>query len=155
MYPFNTNNLKKQNQMENYLVKAKYLAVAEDGHVKTFTENVLVNAISHGDAENQTMSYFLDAENTQLSEICSVRKKKIDEIIKGNPEADKFFISRVIFDDIIESSGAYKKIKSVQLVQAVDTKQAEDFIREFNKESILSYDIESIADSKITKYLKP
>lgn len=134
---------------QKFLVKVKYEKMGEEGSVKKVTEQLLYEALSFGDAEQITMR---ECEMIGSFEIVSIKIYKVSEIFL-NENTDKHFAVKVNFITLDEESGREKKTAVNILVQADDIKQARELFENGMKGSMADYEVEKIADAKISELL--
>lgn len=124
-----------------------YEKTAEEGKIVKVSENYLVDALTHAEAENriiEEMKPFISGE----FQVSKVARKKINEIFY-NENGDKWYRAKVNFVTIDEDKGIEKKTGVTMLVQACDMKEAVDGIIEGMKGSMADYEIHTVAETPI------
>lgn len=119
----------------------------ENGMVKKVNEPYLVDALTFTEAEAriiEEMKPFISGEYS----ISSEKKTKISEIF-FNDGADRYYLVKVNFITLDESSGVEKKTTSQILVQASDFEDAVVKFNEGMKGTMADYEIASIAETMI------
>lgn len=134
--------------MKNWFeTKIKYEKTGEDGRVITVSENYLVQAMSHSDAESriiEEMKAFISGEFT----VEKVAIKKFREII-DKEDADRWFRVKVLLVSIDENSGVEKLIAVMMLVKAGNIYNALASHREFMKDTLSDYEVISITETQL------
>lgn len=134
--------------MQNWFeCKIKYEKTGVEGKLATVTENYLVDALSHAEAENriiEEMKPFISGE----FKVEKVLRKNIAEIFY-NENGDKWYRSRVLFVSLDEEKGVEKCIAVTMIIQANDIKDALNVLTEGMKGTISDYEIYSITETPI------
>ena len=108
--------------------KIKYEKTAEEGKIVKVTESYLVDALTFSEAEeriNKEMEPFIRGEFT----VVAIKRAKINEMF-FNDNGDKWYRAKVNFVSLDEEKGIERKIPVTMMVQANDTKEANEGIVE-------------------------
>jgi len=127
--------------------KIKYEKTAEEGKIVKVTESYLVDALTFSEAEariNKEMEPFISGEFT----VVAIKRAKINEMF-FNENGDKWYRAKVNFISLDEEKGVERKIPSTMLVQACDTKEANEGIVQGMKGSMADYEIAAITETPI------
>ncbi len=128
--------------------KVKYDKIDEQsGKEKTVTEPYLVDALTHGEAEeriHKEMEAYISGE----FEVTGVKKEKLADVFPFEG-ADRWYRCKVVYVDINEKSGREKKTGYNMLIMANDLKQACDNLESSLKEVIVPWEMKSVAESPI------
>ena len=123
-----------------------YDKMMENGMVKKTTDKYLVDALSFAEAEERTIEevtpYISGDFNVKTS-----RKTKIAEIF--NLEADKYYLVKVGFIQINESTGVEKRSITHILVGADTFEDALQIFKDGMKNTMSDYEVVSIAETPI------
>lgn len=134
--------------MHNWFeTKIKYEKTAEEGKIVSVTESYLVDALTHGEAEERILKEMEPFISGNVK-VTKVANKKINEIFY-NANGDKWYRSKVNFVSLDEEKGIEKKIGVNMLVQANDLKEAVDGIIEGMRASMADYEIHTVAETQI------
>lgn len=132
--------------------KIKYEKTAETGKIVKLTETYLVDALSFTEAESriiEEMRPFISGEFT----VVAIRRAKINEMF-FNENGDKWYRAKVMFISLDEEKGIEKKTAVTMLVQANDTKEANEGIVTGMKGSMEDYEIASVTETAIIDVYK-
>lgn len=124
-----------------------YEKTAEDGRIVKVSENYLVDALTHAEAENriiEEMKPFVSGE----FQVYKVARKKISEIFY-NENGDKWYRAKVNFITLDEEKGVEKRTGNNMLVQASSLKEAVDGLIEGMKGTMADYEIHTVAETPI------
>ena len=142
-----------KNNMHNWFeTKIKYEKTAEEGKIVSVTESYLVDALTFSGAEeriNKEMEPFISGNFT----VVAIKRARINEMF-FNDNGDKWYRARVNFISLDEEKGIEKKMATTMMVQANDTKEANEGIVEGMKGSMANYVIESVTETKIMDVYK-
>jgi len=134
--------------MHNWFeTKIKYEKTAEEGKIVKVSETYLVDALSFTEAEariTEEMKPFISGEFI----IATIRRAKINEMF-FDENGDKWYKAKVMFISLDEEKGVEKKIATTMLVQANDTKEANEGIVKGMKGSMADYEIASVTETQI------
>ena len=132
---------------EYFLTKIKYLKQdAEDGTIKSVTEEYVLNALSFIEAE--TRLQIILEEYIAEYDLIKCDKMNIQDVIIDESRSN-FFKVKVSYVSADPDSGKEKAINELYLVQADETKEAYNKMEERLQGSIVSWEIPSIAKTKI------
>ena len=130
-------------------VKFQYEKTQEDGMQKKITELYTVDALSFTEAEEritEEMEAFVSGETF----IKSISRAPYGEIFFDDREsADKYYKAKLDFITIDEKTEKEKKSTMTYLVQAANLDEAKKNILEVMDGTMVDYDIQSIAETKI------
>ncbi len=127
--------------------KVRYDKTQEDGSVKKVNEPYLVDALTFTEAEARIIEEMKPYISGEYS-ISSEKKTKISEIF-FNDGADRYYLVKVNFITLDETSKVEKKSVSQILVQASDIEDALNKFNEGMKGTMADYEIASIAETMI------
>lgn len=129
--------------------KIKYDKTAEDGMIKTVSENYLVDALSFTEAEariNVEMKPFISGEFL----VANIKRVKIAELFDStNANADKWYRSKVNFVSLDEEKGIEKRVPSTMYVKAEDMQGALNNLLTGLKNTLADYEIANITETMI------
>lgn len=128
-------------------VKVRYERLTEKGVTVKVTEPFLVDALSCTEAEARIVKEVSPFVSGELN-VLSVNKTKISEVF-WNADGDKFYKVKVNYITLDEKTGAEKRTSSFVLVQASNFADAFSNFNKGMRGSMLDYEIESIAETKI------
>ena len=132
-----------------YEVKYQYEKTAEDGTQKKVTELFAVDALSFSEAETkiiEEMKPFCSGD----TKVKAITPAPYGEIFFDDGEnADKFYKAKLDFITIDEKTEKEKKSTVTYLVQAASLDEAKKNINEVMGTTMIDYDIQSIAETKI------
>ena len=127
--------------------KVKFDKMQENGSVKKVNEPYLVDALSFTEAEARIideMKPFISGEYS----ISSEKKTKISEIF-FNEGGDRYYLVKVNFITLDETSGVEKKSTTQILVQASDFESAVANFNEGMKGTMADFEIASVSETMI------
>lgn len=127
--------------------KVRYDKMQENGAVKKVNEPYLVDALTFTEAEARIIEEMKPYISGEYS-ISSEKKTKISEIF-FNEGADRYYLVKVNFITLDETSGVEKKTVSQILVQASDFEDAVDKFKEGMKGTMADYEIGSVTETMI------
>ena len=134
---------------EWYEVKYQHEQTQEDGTQKKVTELYTVDALSFTEAESkitEEMKLYVSGE-TLIKAITRAPYKEI--LFDDRENADKFYKAKLDFITIDEKTEKEKKSTVTYLVQAANLDEAKKNINEVMGTTMIDYDIQSIAETKI------
>ena len=134
---------------EWYEVKYQHEQTQEDGTQKKVTELYTVDALSFTEAESkitEEMKLYVSGE-TFIKAITRAPYKEI--FFDDRDSADKFYKAKLGFITIDEKTEKEKKSTVTYLVQAASLDEAKKNINEVMGKTMIDYDIQSIAETKI------
>ena len=130
-------------------VKFQYEKTQEDGMQKKITEQYTVDALSFTEAEKriiEEMEVYVSGETF----VKSITRAPYGEIFFDDRESsDKFYKAKLDFISIDEKTEKEKKSTVTYLVQAPNLDEAKKNIMDVMGGTIVDYDIQSIAETKI------
>ena len=127
--------------------KVRYDKMQENGTVKKVNEPYLVDALTFTGAEARIideMKPFISGEYS----ISSEKKTKISEIF-FNEGGDRYYLVKVNFITLDETSGVEKKSTTQILVQASDFESAVANFNEGMKGTMADFEIASVSETMI------
>ncbi len=134
---------------EWYEVKFQHEQTQEDGTQKKVTELYTVDALSFTEAESkitEEMKLYVSGE-TFIKAITRAPYKEI--FFDERESADKYYKAKLDFITIDEKTEKEKKSTVTYLVQAASLDEAKKNINEVMGKTMIDYDIQSIAETKI------
>lgn len=134
---------------EWYEVKYQHEQTQEDGTQKKITELYTVDALSFTEAESkitEEMKLYVSGE-TFIKAITRAPYKEI--FFDERESADKYYKAKLDFITIDEKTEKEKKSTVTYLVQAASLDEAKKNINEVMGTTMIDYDIQSIAETKI------
>ena len=123
-----------------------YDKMMENGMVKKTTDKYLVDALSFAEAEERTIEEVTPYISGDFN-VKTARKTKIAEIF--NLEADKYYLVKVGFIQINESTGVEKRSITHILVGADTFEDALQIFKDGMKNTMSDYEVVSIAETPI------
>lgn len=127
--------------------KAKYIKINEDGRERKVSELYLLDAMSYSEAEARIIKEMESIVSGDYY-IGSLKKSNISEVVPSDDENDdKWYKVKVSFIDADEVSGKMKKSNQYYLVQASDTKRAQENLEKLLESFVVPYDIASVSDT--------
>lgn len=134
---------------EWYEVKFQHEQTQEDGTQKKVTELYTVDALSFTEAESkitEEMKLYVSGETF----IKAITRAPYKEIFFDDRESDdKYYKAKLDFITIDEKTEKEKKSTVTYLVQAASLDEAKKNINEVMGKTMIDYDIQSIAETKI------
>ena len=134
---------------EWYEVKFQHEQTQEDGTQKKVTELYTVDALSFTEAESkitEEMKLYVSGE-TFIKAITRAPYKEI--FFDDRESSDKYYKAKLDFITIDEKTEKEKKSTVTYLVQAASLDEAKKNINEVMGKTMIDYDIQSIAETKI------
>lgn len=134
---------------EWFEVKFQYEKTLENGNEKKVTELYTVDALSFTEAESkitEEMKLYVSGE-TFIKAITRAPYKEI--FFDERESADKYYKAKLDFIIIDEKTEKEKKSTITYLVQAASLDEAKKNINEVMGTTMIDYDIQSIAETKI------
>lgn len=130
----------------------RYEKTSDDGSIVKKTENYLVDALSHAEAENRIIEEMKPFINGEFK-VTKVVNKKINEIFY-NETADKWYRAKVNFVVLDEEKGVEKRTAVTMMVQASDMQQAVDGIIIGMHGTMADYEIHTVTETAILDIFK-
>ena len=132
-----------------FLCKIKFEKTTESGLNKKVTEQYLVDALSHTEAEAriiEEMTSYISGEFT----VAGITPAKYSELFySDDTTADRWYKCKLAFITLDERTGAEKRTNSHVLIQASDIRNAIKQLDEGMKGSMADYVIASVAETPI------
>ncbi|NJB83649.1 DUF4494 domain-containing protein [Wenyingzhuangia aestuarii] len=130
-----------------FIVKVKYSKLDDNEKIKTFNQPYLFDALTHTEAEaraNEEMGKYL-SEGFMITDISIANFSEIFPSEHG----DRWFKAKVSLVTLDEDKGLERRTNTYVLVQALDVKDAYEWIEEQFADTVSDYSIPSIAESPI------
>ena len=138
-----------------YKFRVKYPKTMDDGKKKKVSEEYLVDAESFTETEKRANKAATDLIGTRDFDITAISREPVSDIIKGTEQEDnhwyKAVVALVTEDD---ETGQKKFSPQVMYVNAEDTKEADELLREHMDGSLVDWEIKSIAETKVLGVLE-
>jgi len=130
--------------------KVRYEKTMEDGLVKKVTEPYVVDALSWSEAEANIM----EAMSQYISggfEITDIKKAKYGEIFFDdvNADADKWYVCKLSYITINETTQKEKRSTVIHLVQASSLEKAKHNLDEVMGSTMIDYEIKKVEETQI------
>ena len=138
-----------------YKFRVKYPNVMDDGKKKKVSEEYLVDAESFTETEKRAIKAATDLIGTRDFDITAISREPVTEIIKGTDDEDNHWYKSVVAlvtED--EETGQKKFSPQVMYVNAADTKEADELLRDHMDSSQVDWEIKSIAETKVLGVLE-
>ena len=133
-----------------YKFRVKYSKEMDDGKKKKVSEEYLVDAESFTETEKRANKAATDLIGTRDFDITAISREPITEIIKGSEDEDNHWYKAVVAlvtED--EETGQKKFSPQVMYVNAEDTKEAYELLRDHMDDSQVDREIKSSAETKV------
>ncbi|MGY5354223.1 DUF4494 domain-containing protein [Wenyingzhuangia sp. IMCC45467] len=130
-----------------YEVKVKYSKIDDNERIKTFNQPYLFDALTFTEAEARAT----DEMGKYLSEgfkITNIKVANFSEIFPSE-HGDRWFKCKVSLVTLDEDKGLEKRSNTYVLVQALDVKDAYEYLTEQFADTVSDYSIPSITESPI------
>jgi hypothetical protein len=127
----------------------------DDGKKKKVSEEYLVDAESFTETEKRAIKAATDLIGTRDFDITAISREPVTEIIKGTDDEDNHWYKSVVAlvtED--EETGQKKFSPQVMYVNAADTKEADELLRDHMDSSQVDWEIKSIAETKVLGVLE-
>ena len=138
-----------------YKFRVKYSKQMDDGKKKKVSEEYLVDAESFTETEKRANKAATDLIGTRDFDITAISREPVSDIIKGPEDEDNHWYKAVVAlvtED--EETGLKKFSPQVMYVNAEDTKEADELLREQMADSQVDWEIKSIAETKVLGVLE-
>lgn len=138
-----------------YKFRVKYSKEMDDGKKKKVSEEYLVDSESFTETEKRANKAATDLIGTRDFDITAISREPITEIIKGSEDEDTHWYKAVVAlvtED--EETGQKKFSPQVMYVNAEDTKEADELLRDHMDDSQVDWEIKSIAETKVLAVLE-
>ena len=119
-----------------YKFRVKYSKEMDDGKKKKVSEEYLVDAESFTETEKRVNKAATDLIGTRDFDITAISREPVSDIIKGTEQEQKKFSPQVMY------------------VNAEDTKEADELLRDHMESSQVDWEIKSIAETKVLGVLE-
>lgn len=130
-------------------VKVSYDKVMEDGSEKKVTETYVVEAMTFTEAEAKIIKDM----RTYISgdfDVVNINPMKFKELVFNEQEyCDLYYKAKLLFVTIDEKTEKEKKTPVSYLVQAASFDDCKNTIRKLMDDTIIDYQISSVAETKI------
>jgi hypothetical protein len=115
---------------------------------ETISENYVVVAFNHADAENCIIKEITPFNIGEIS-VKSVKKTKIAEIFGLETDGDKWYKAKVEFVSINDENGKEKRVAQMLLVRAEDIDHAIELVKKSLSNTVSDYEIYAVTKSPI------
>ena len=138
-----------------YKFRVKYPKEMDDGKKKKVSEEYLVDAESFTETEKRANKAATDLIGTRDFDITAISREPVSDIIKGTEdEGNHWYKAVVALVTLDEDTGQKKFSPQVIYVNAGDTKEADELLREHMDGSRVDWEIKSIAETKVLGVLE-
>ena len=130
-----------------YEVKVKYSKIDDNERIKTFNQPYLFDALTFTEAEaraTEEMGKYL----SEGFKITNIKVANFSEIFPSE-HGDRWFKCKVSLVTLDEDKGLEKRTNTYVLVQALDVKDAYEYLTEQFADTVSDYSIPSITESPI------
>ena len=142
-------NHKKRKTMNYFEVKVKRMKADAQGVFKEVNELYLADAVSVADAQYKVEQMILAYDSVALMSVTVAREVKYKELfLAGDMDDDRYFKAAVGIITLDEKTGREKKARQNMLVRAGNLCEACARLEAGMKDSMMDYDVVSIADAK-------
>lgn len=138
-----------------YKFRVKYSKEMDDGKKKKVCEEYLVDAESFTETEKRANKAATDLIGTRDFDITAISREPVTDIIKGTEQKDNHWYKAVVAlvtED--EETGQKKFSPQVMYVNAEDTKEADELLREHMDDCQVDWEIKSITETKVLGVLE-
>lgn len=133
-----------------FLSTVKYDKTADNGMIKTVSEQYLFDALSYTEAEARTIEELTPYISGEFT-ITDIRQPRLAELMLDG-ESDRYYRVTVMFVTIDEKTAVEKKTKSFVLVQARDFDHAVERFKEGMRGTMADYEVAAVAETPIVDY---
>ena len=138
-----------------YKFRVKYPKTMDDGKKKKVSEEYLVDAESFTETEKRANKAATDLIGTRDFDITAISREPVSDIIKGTEQEDNHWYKAVVALVTEDDETRQKKFSpQVMYVNAEDTKEADELLREHMDGSQVDWEIKSIAETKVLGVLE-
>lgn len=138
-----------------YKFRVKYSKEMDDGKKKKVSEEYLVDAESFTETEKRANKAATDLIGTRDFYITAISREPVSDIIKGTEQDDNHWYKAVFaLVTVDEETGQKKFSPHVMYVNAEDTTEADELLREHMEGSQVDWEIKSIAETKVLGVLE-
>ena len=135
--------------MKNWFVcKVTYPKIMDDGRVKKFTNDYLVEGVTFTDAENLLTEEMAKSIGGDFN-VAAVKKEKVSEIFEDKEIGGSWFKTKVVMVILDEESGREKRTSVNMYLQTLEIKNVINELTERLRGSMSDYTITSIVETKI------
>ena len=134
-----------------YKFRVKYSKEMDDGKKKKVSEEYLVDAESFTETEKRANKAATDLIGTRDFDITAISREPVSDIIKGTEQDDNHWYKAVVALVTVDEETGQKK---VMYVNAEDTKEADELLRDHMESSQVDWEIKSIAETKVLGVLE-
>lgn len=130
-----------------YEVKVKYSKIDDNEKIKTFNQPYLFDALTFTEAEaraNEEMGKYL----SEGFKITNIKVANYSELFPSE-HGDRWFKCKVSLVTLDEDKGLERRTNTYVLVQALDVKDAYEYLTEQFQDTVSDYSIPSITESPI------
>lgn len=138
-----------------YKFRVKYSKEMDDGKKKKVSEEYLVDAESFSETEKRANKAATDLIGTRDFDITAISREPVTDIIKGTEQDDNHWYKAVVaLVTVDEETGQKKFSPQVMYVNAEDTKEADELLRDHMESSQVDWEIKSIGETKVLGVLE-
>lgn len=134
-----------------YEIKLDVTRPDDSGAMKKFKEHYIVDAETHGDAEQIGYKIY-SADNVEV-DVFAVYRSQIREITNKKEEDKPFFLAKITQIYVDEVTGKEKEMKYPMLVCAEDITKANLFMVQYLKQGYDDMRLDEIKRTKIIDYI--
>lgn len=135
-----------------YEIKIKVGKEDEKGHLKEVKEHYILDAETHGEAEEIGYKLYGDNPHAKI-DVFAVSRSQIREIVNNKEEDKPFFMAVVTQLYIDETTEKEKELKYPMLVCAKDLTEANIFMVQYLKQGYTDMRLDAIKRTKILDYI--
>ena len=138
-----------------YKFRVKYPKAMDDGKKKKVSEEYLVDAESFTETEKRASKAATDLIGTRDFDITAISREPVSDIIKGTgSDGNHWYKAVVALVTEDDDTGQKKFSPQVMYVNAEDTREADELLREHMEDSQVDWEIKSIAETKVLGVLE-
>ena len=138
-----------------YKFRVKYPKAMDDGKKKKVSEEYLVDAESFTETEKRASKAATDLIGTRDFDITAISREPVSDIIKGTgSDGNHWYKAVVALVTEDDETGQKKFSPQVMYVNAEDTREADELLREHMEDSQVDWEIKSIAETKVLGVLE-
>ena len=138
-----------------YKFRVKYPKAMDDGKKKKVSEEYLVDAESFTETEKRANKAATDLIGTRDFDITAISREPVSDIIKGTgSDGNHWYKAVVALVTEDDETGQKKFSPQVMYVNAEDTREADELLREHMEDSQVDWEIKSIAETKVLGVLE-
>lgn len=135
-----------------FLVDVRYDAVGPEGERGVVSEQHMVDALSHTEAEQriiEEMKPFIAGEFV----VVNIKRGRISEIFQGE-SGDKWFRYKVNFVTFDEEKGAEKRSAVTMMVQSENIEESINTLKKGMSGTMADWEIAQVTETKICEFFK-